>query len=174
VSVEDGLLFMDMRQAADALARRHEGLDYSVQSLDALDAALASAGDARPATRDAGAYLGEVLIRHGGFAWAWPARYASERGDEPVLRAHGTGWVDVFAAIRRRKARFRSHQEDTLRQFAEQVLGHSSSPTGEAAGRLGLKKKYVARSNWDLMRWNCQRIRARLRVSRQRVPAAGS
>src|ERR1700751_3332985 len=68
VSVEDGLLFMDIRQAAAALARRHDGLDYSVQSLDALDAALASAGDARPATRDAGAYLGEVLIRHGGFA----------------------------------------------------------------------------------------------------------
>lgn len=172
VSVKDGLLFMDMRQGADALAGWHVGLDYSVQSLDALDAALASPDDARPATRDAGAYLGEVLIRHGGFAWGWPARHVCERGDEPALRAHGTGWVDVFAEIRRRKASRRQDPDDTLSRFAEQVLGYSSSPTEVTAGRLGLKKKYMTQSNWDQVRWDCQRIRARLRGWRKKASTA--
>lgn len=153
-----------MREAADTLAGGHTELDYSVQSLNALDTALASAGDGRPTTRDAAAYLGEVLIRHGGFAWGWPVRYCSERGDEPALQSPSAGWADVFAWIRLRQARKPS---DTLGRFAEEILEYSSLPTEETARKLGWTNKYLTRSAWESLRWDCQRLRARLRASRQ-------
>lgn len=162
--MQDRLLFIYMRQAADALARWLDGLDYSIKSLDVLDASLTSTDDLRPTIRDAGAYLGEVLIRHGNFTWGWPERYCCDRGDEPGLQAPGAGWVDVFSAIRRRKAR---RPQETLRVFAELVLEYAASPDEVTAARLGLTKKYARKTNSELTRWKCQRLRARLSVRRR-------
>jgi hypothetical protein len=167
---EDGALRADMREAAGTLAGRHNWLDYSIQSLAALDVAVIGDDDDRPTTRDAASYPGEVLIRHGGYAWGWPARYCSERGDEPGLRSLDGHWVDLFAAIRRRETR---QPADSLSRFAEQLLEYSSSPNEETIRKLGWKVKCATRSNWEHLRWDCQRIRAWLRASRQRTHGRG-
>jgi hypothetical protein len=155
--VDEGLLVSNMQEAAERFAAAH-ALTFSLDSLGRVEELLLGERDTAR-QREAGAYIGEVLVRQGpSFRWAWPPRGLATHGGQPELRAANDYWfAPHWWAERCQKP---LEPGEGLVEIATQILTFVEDPTDETATWLGWSGRSQWTNGWDGTRRELQRLAA--------------
>jgi hypothetical protein len=139
--VDDPALASEMADLATEAAEA-QGLDFSVASLEGLEVTMQATREDEEAIRRLGAYVGEVLCRNATGA-RWARAPQRRRPGTPGI-AFGKWIADPFDRVRR-AASGGTHPDDTLVNFARELVTYSADPTEETAAALGWRTKRASR-----------------------------